>query len=67
MSRTLTTREVVIMRTTIEEAESLMEDQAVLIALLQEENAELREENKLLRGRLSQMMTDRRVDFEEAG
>ena len=47
----------------IQEAEEMMEEQAVVIALLQEENAELRAEVKILRGRLSQMMVDRRVDY----
>lgn len=47
----------------IEEAEEIIEEQAIVIALLQEENAELREENRVLRGQLSLIRQDRRVEL----
>ena len=47
----------------IQEAEEIIEDQAVVISILQEENAELREENKALRGQLSLLRQDRRVEL----
>lgn len=58
------TREVAeMMSREIKEAEEIIEEQAVVIAILQEENAELREENKALRGQLKMIRQDRRVEL----
>ena len=54
------------MRETIEEAEEIISDQAIAIALMHEELAELRSENAILRKQVQSLLNAQKVEYSEA-
>ena len=54
------------MRQTIEEAEEIISDQAIIIALQQEELAELRSREKVLVAQVQALMKGQKVEYEVA-
>ena len=52
------------MRTTIEEAEEIISDQAIIIALQREEISELRSRERVLLGQIRALKNAQKVDYE---
>ena len=64
MSKTRIIREVLEMQTkAIEEAEEIIEDQAIVIALQNEELTDLRQEVRILRKQVQSLMNAQKVEY----
>lgn len=64
MSHTRIIREVLEMQTkAIEEAEEIIEDQAIVIALQNEELIDLRQEVRILRKQVQSLMNAQKVEY----